>query len=61
MAGRTLDQAAEVLNALPERPLVEDAKVNAAQAQALATIAVAQALLEIGDVLRTALQEPSDG
>ncbi|MDK1473593.1 hypothetical protein QNO07_09195 [Streptomyces sp. 549] len=48
------------MNALPERPQVEDAKINAAQAQALATIAIAQALLEIGDVLRAGLQESAD-
>ena len=53
VAERTLGQAADELNSLPAGRVPTDIVVaNAAKAQATATIAVAQALLEIGDVLR---------
>lgn len=57
LAGHTLGQAAEHLNAVPNG-IVASAEIAArsAQAQAIATIAVAQALLEIGDVLRDHLK-----
>jgi hypothetical protein len=34
---------------------------HSAKAQAIATAAVTHTLLEIGDVLRAAFQEPTDG
>ncbi|MFF3998535.1 hypothetical protein ACFYX8_35165 [Streptomyces cyaneofuscatus] len=53
LAGRTLGQAAEHLNAVPDGN-VASAEITARSnhAQAIATVAVAQALLEIGDILR---------
>ena len=53
LASRTLGQAAQDLNAMPQGH-VSSAEIQsrAAKAQAIATVAIAQALLEIGDVLR---------
>lgn len=62
LAERTLDSAAAVLADFPERGLPSDlARARFAQAQAMATVAVAQALLEIGDVLRSLSQTPGKG
>jgi hypothetical protein len=36
-------------------------RAHSAKAQAIATAAVAHALLAIGDVLRASLREPTDG
>lgn len=56
LASRTLDQAAEDLNAIPQGHVASaEIQARAAKAQAIATIAAVQALLEIGDVLRQAL------
>ncbi|WP_434744658.1 hypothetical protein [Streptomyces sp. A-14] len=53
LAGRTLDQAAEHLNAVPNGNVASaEIAARSAHAQAIATIATAQALLEIGDILR---------
>lgn len=54
LAEKSLDQAAREHNAIPVGQVRTDVMLaHAAKAQALATIAVAQALLEISDVLRT--------
>lgn len=56
LAGRTLAQAAQDLNAMPQGNAASaEIQARAAKAQAIATIAVAQALLEIGDILRERL------
>lgn len=53
LAGRTLTQAAQHLNAMPSGNVAStEIKARAAHGQAVATVAIAQALLEIGDVLR---------
>lgn len=53
LAERNLDKTGEMMRDFPERGLPSDlAAAKFAQAQALATVAVAQALLHIGDVLR---------
>ncbi|MER7053473.1 hypothetical protein [Streptomyces sp. NPDC000351] len=58
LAQRTLGQAAAAdLNAMPQGQVASaEITARAAKAQAIATIAVAQALLEIGDVLRDRLK-----
>lgn len=57
-----LDGVASALNEIPLGEVRTDVMLaHSAKAQAIATAAVAHALLEIGDVLRTAFQEPSDG
>jgi len=57
LAERTLGQAATELNNLPTGRVPTDiVMANAAKAQATATIAAVQALLEIGDVLREHLK-----
>lgn len=58
LAGKTLEQAADTLNSAPNDVLPQLASAHFARAQAIATIAVAQALLEIGDVLRDRLNRP---
>lgn len=56
LAERALAQAAATLRDFPEGGLpVKVANAKYAAAQAVATIAVAQALLEIGDVLHAQL------
>lgn len=56
LASRTLGQAADDLNAMPQGQVASaEIQARAAKAQAIATIAVAQALLEIGDILRERL------
>ncbi|WP_369167771.1 hypothetical protein AB5J49_07875 [Streptomyces sp. R28] len=58
LAEKALDQAAAELNGLPNGRVPTDiVMANAAKVQATATIAVAQALLEIGDVLREKLKQ----
>ncbi len=56
LATRSLGQAAQSLNEMPVG-VVSAAEIQsrAAKAQAIATISVAQALIEIGDVLRAVL------
>lgn len=57
LAERTLGQAAADLNAMPQGQVASaEIQARAAKAQAIATVAVAQALLEIGDVLRENLK-----
>lgn len=56
IAERTLSQAAQDLNAMPQGNVASaEIQARAAKAQAIATVAVVQALLEIGDVLRESL------
>jgi hypothetical protein len=56
LAGRTLSQAAQDLNAMPQGNVASaEIQARAAKAQAIATVAAVQALLEIGDVLREQL------
>lgn len=56
LAQHALGQAASELNAMPQGEIRTDVMMaHAAKAQAIATIAVAQALLEIGDILRERL------
>lgn len=56
LAGRTLAQAAQDLNAMPQGNVASaEIQARAAKAQAIATVSIAQALLEIGDVLRDKL------
>ncbi|GHC38146.1 hypothetical protein GCM10010348_76820 [Streptomyces anthocyanicus] len=57
LAQRTLGQAAQDLNAMPHGQVASaEITARAAKAQAIATVAVAQALLDIGDVLRETLR-----
>lgn len=61
LASRTLDEAAKLLNAMPIGQVnAAEISARASQAQAVATVAVAQALLEIGDVLRAAFVRDGD-
>lgn len=61
LAQRTLGQAASELNAMPQGNVASvEIQARAAKAQAIATVAVAQALLEIGDVLRAAASQPAN-
>lgn len=54
LAGTVLGYAAQELNAIPSGATdAGQAAFHISKAQALATVAVAQALLEIGDVLRS--------
>jgi hypothetical protein len=56
-----LDGVASALNEIPLGKVRTDVMLaHSAKAQAIATAAVAHALLEIGDVLRTALKEQAD-
>ncbi|MDX2838002.1 hypothetical protein PV377_03110 [Streptomyces ipomoeae] len=56
IAERTLSQAAQDLNAMPQGNVASaEIQARAAKAQAIATVAAVQALLEIGDVLRESL------
>ncbi|MFI5808989.1 hypothetical protein [Streptomyces sp. NPDC051561] len=53
LSERSIDMAAAELNRMPVGQIRTDVLLaHAAKTQALATIAVAQALLEIGNVLR---------
>ncbi|MDQ0791981.1 hypothetical protein [Streptomyces sp. B1I3] len=53
LASGTLREAATHLNAMPTGQVASaEITARASQAQAIATVAIAQALLEIGDVLR---------
>ncbi|WP_331723338.1 hypothetical protein [Streptomyces atratus] len=62
LAETALGQAAAELSGLPiGRVDALEAQFHVAKAQAIATIAVAQALIEIGDVLRTAFEEAGGG
>jgi hypothetical protein len=57
LAHRSLGQAASELNAIPQGNVATDIVMAiSAKGQAIATIAAAQALLEIGDVLRENLK-----
>ena len=56
LAERTLDQVAREIDGMPQGTVsAAEIQARAAKAQALATVSVVQALLEIGDVLRQAL------
>lgn len=56
LASKTLEQAATELNQIPTGSIsCAVLEAHSAKAAAIATISVAQALLEIGDVLRKAL------
>lgn len=56
IAERSLAQAAGLLNALPQGSVrVDEMTARSTQAHAVAALAIAQALIEIGDVLRSAL------
>lgn len=62
LARQSLQQAADRLNAIPKGQIATaELQAHSAFAQAVATIAVGQALLEIGDVLRAAFRESADG
>lgn len=57
IAEQTLGQAAQDLNAMPRGNVSSvEIQARATKAQAIATVAAVQALLEIGDVLRDHLQ-----
>ena len=57
LAQRTLGQAAQDLNAMPQGQVASaEITARAAKAQAIASVAAAQALLEIGDILRENLK-----
>lgn len=57
LAQQTLGQATSELNAIPQGQVVATGvQARATKAQAIATIAAAQALLEIGDILREHLR-----
>ena len=60
LAERSLDTVAAELRAIPNGQVRTDVMMaHAAQAQAIATVAVAQALLHIGDLLaKQASEEP---
>lgn len=61
LARQALGHASQELNAMPVGPVPTDEfRARSAKAQAVATIAVAQALIEIGDVLRAAFKESAD-
>lgn len=56
LAEKTVGQAAAELNDLPPGRVATDViMAKSARAQAIAAVAMAQALLEIGDVLRESL------
>lgn len=56
-----LNDAATELNSMPIGEIRTDVMLaHSAKAQAIASAAIAHALLEIGDVLRAALRESSD-
>ncbi|MFI1166580.1 hypothetical protein ACH4UM_23990 [Streptomyces sp. NPDC020801] len=59
LACRTLEKAGQALNEMPQG-MVSAAEIQSrsARAQAIATVAAVQALIEIGDVLRAALRQP---
>ena len=57
-----LDDTAKELGAIPTGRVGTDVMMaHSAKAQVVATAAVAHALLEIGDILRAAFQERTDG
>ncbi|MEU1309524.1 hypothetical protein ABZ419_11600 [Streptomyces cinnamoneus] len=59
LAARTLGQAADLLNRMPQGDVSCDQVIAcSAQAQTIASLAAAQALLEIGDVLRRLTPSP---
>lgn len=58
LATHRLGQAAEQLDSLPPGQIAAAVMLaGSAKAQALATIAIAQALLDIADVIRAALDD----
>lgn len=61
-AQRALDAAEHEVRSLPVGEVRADVLLaHSAKAQVFTNAAIVHALLEIGDVLRTALQEPTDG
>lgn len=62
LARQSLQQAADALNAMPQGQVnFLEIQSRATAAQAIASIAVAQALLEIGDALRVLSSRPESG
>lgn len=63
LSERALDKTASILGSFPKEglPTADLAATRIAQAQVAATVAVTQALLEIGDVLRALTQTPDEG
>lgn len=62
LARRSLAQAADRLNQIPQGPVnIAELQAHATVAQAIAGIATAQALIEIGDALRAAAGAPGSG
>jgi hypothetical protein len=62
LARQSLQQAADRLNAIPKGQIATaELHAHSAFAQAVATIAVGQALIELGDALRAAIGESEDG
>ena len=60
-ARNCLDSTATELDAIPKGTVGTDVMMaHSAQAQVFASAAIAHALLEIGDILRTALRETAD-
>lgn len=58
LSRQSLQQAADRLNAIPQGPVnIAELQAHATVAQAIASIAIGQALIEIGDVLRRAVGE----
>ncbi|MEU9323206.1 hypothetical protein AB0D91_05240 [Streptomyces canus] len=61
-ARRCLDTTAKELNAIPNGTVGTDVMMaHSAKAQVFASAAIAHALLDIGDALRAALRESTDG
>jgi hypothetical protein len=59
---RALAAAETELKAMPGGNIATDVMMaHSAKAQVFASAAIAHALLEIGDVLRSAFREPTDG
>ena len=61
-AQRALDAAEQQVRSIPVGEIKADVLLaHSAKAQVFTNAAIVHALLEIGDILRTALREPSDG
>jgi hypothetical protein len=62
LALKSLQQAADRLNALPQGQVyTAELQAHATMAQAIATIAIGHALIELGDALRAAVSESEYG
>lgn len=61
-AQQALDAAEQEVRSIPVGEIKADVLLaHSAKAQVFTNAAIVHALLEIGDILRTALREPSDG